>query len=124
MFLTISLYASLASALVNPGFIILFQIPCWSLNSIAHAPHVPGTPSGQSLDRLPSHSTPFTMTLPYLSPSDRLPLHCLKYLLNLTAIIHRSFLKQFLPVNQLLKLFEFVDNNRAFIITISLRFIC
>ena len=35
MFLTISLYASLASALVNPGFIILFQIPCWSRNSLS-----------------------------------------------------------------------------------------
>src|SRR3989339_1043710 len=93
MFLTISLYASLASALVNPGFIILFQIPCWSLNSIAHAPHVPGTPSGQCLPRLPSHSTPLTMTLPYLSPSDRLPLHSLKYFRYLTPIHHHPFLE-------------------------------
>src|SRR3990167_4640333 len=62
-----------------------------SKNSSNHRPHGLGTPTGQTIDRLPSHSTPLTTTLPYLSPSDLLPLHCLKYLRNLTAIRSPSF---------------------------------
>ena len=95
MFLTISLYASLACVFVNPGFMNTFQMPCWSLNSIAHAPHVPGTPSGQCLPRLPSHSIPFFNYLTVSVTFGSLALALLEILSeSYRHCSHRPFLKQ------------------------------